>query len=495
LLLGATLLWAVGPDYYQAIAGYYRALVQAGIIHPKQDSPRKAATCLTPQFCTWGSQVVRDKADNKMDEAYLIGIYEELKASGMKAGMFSIDEKWEGEYGKLEHDAARLPHFEQFLDRVRSDGYRIGMWAAVMRCQHPADLGLTLDHVLKKPDGTPYKVSGFSDYYILDFTQPEVATALDRVVRRFVRRYKPDLFKFDFGYELPPVGVAAPRDKQWAGERLMAKGLDVVIRAMREENPEIAVMYYNLSPLFLEYFDLHSPDDLYSDTGDYDVEANRRFFFSSLMGTLGVPTYGSSGYDWASSPNIWFDSAAVGTIGSLNDFRGDEEGEASSPELIAKYNGIANVLRPTNTFEILPLDTVSQAPTLGAHARSWARIEAGQLVLLAFRPPEPGGQRALARESDDPRVKGAVQSNVPVVVASRTGDSLSASSNLAMVPYGDGEIILRRNHGKNAEVISHYFGDAATKTQVTVENGELKIVALEHNPAGRPLEWIEIHIS
>jgi hypothetical protein len=290
LSLGATFFWAVGSDYYQAIAAYYQALVQAGMIRRRQDSPRKAATCLTPQFCTWGSQVMRGKTDKNMDESFLTGIYEEMKASGMKAGMFSIDDKWEGTYGKLEHDAARLPHFEQFLDRLRSEGCRIGMWAAIMRSERPSDLGLTLDHVLKKPDGSPHKITGSSDYYILDFTQPEVAKALDGVVRKFVRRYKPDLFKFDFGYELPPVGVAAPRDKQFSGERLMAKGLDVVIRAMREENPDLAVMYYNLSPLFLDYFDLHSPDDLFADTGDYDVEANRRFYFSSLMGTLGVPT-------------------------------------------------------------------------------------------------------------------------------------------------------------------------------------------------------------
>ena len=449
LPLGANFFWAVGPDYYQAIAGYYLGLLQAGIIRKKQDSPRKAAACLTPQFCTWGSQVMRGKTDKNMDESFLTGIYEEMKASGMKAGMFSIDDKWEGIYGKLEHDAARLPHFEQFLDRVRSDGYRIGMWAAIMRCERPSDLGLTLDHVLKKPDGSPYKIVGASDYYILDFTQPEVAKVLDGVVRRFVRRYKPDLFKFDFGYELPPVGVAAPRDKQYSGERLMAKGLDVVIRAMREENPDLAVMYYNLSPLFLDYFDLHSPDDLFEDTGDYDVEANRRFYFSSLMGTLGVPTYGSSGYDWASAPNIWFDSAAVGTVGSLNDFRGDEEGEVSSPELIAKYNGIASVLRPTCTFEILPIDTVSQAPTLGAHARSWARFESGQLVLLAWRPPVPGEENPLMQtKAVDARVTDAVHSRVPVVVASKTAESIARSSQLAIAPYGSGEISILRKQGE-----------------------------------------------
>ena len=186
-----------------------------------------------------------------------------------------------------------------------------------------------------------------------------MAKVLSDLVRKFIRRYKPDLFKFDFGYELPAVGIAAPQDKSWAGERLMWKGLDVVIKAMREENPDLVVMYYQLSPLFLDYFDLHSTDDLFLAAGEYDLEANRRIYFSSLLGPLGIPTYGSSGYDWASAPNIWFDSAAVGTIGSLNDFKADEEGEGSTPELVAKYNGVAKVLRPTNTFEVLPLGTIS----------------------------------------------------------------------------------------------------------------------------------------
>ncbi len=43
----------------------------------------------------------------------------------------------------------------------------------------------------------------------------------------------------------------------------MWKGLDVLINAMRKENPDLVVMYYNLSPLFLDYFDLFSPDDLF----------------------------------------------------------------------------------------------------------------------------------------------------------------------------------------------------------------------------------------
>jgi hypothetical protein len=329
----------------------------------------------------------------------------------------------------------------------------------------------------------------------MDFTQPEVAKVLEDVARKFMRRYKVDLLKFDFGYEMPSVADAAPLDKKWTGERLMWKGLDVLINAMRKENPDLVVMYYNLSPLFLDYFDLYSPDDLFENAGEYDVEANRRFFFSSLLGQLGVPTYSSTGYDWASTSNIWFDAAALGTIGSMNDFKADEQGEGCTPELAARYNGQTHVLRPTATFEILPLDYVPEAPTLGAHARSWARIEAGQLVLLAFRPPVPGDSRPLARQTDDPRVKGAVLSSTPVVVASKTGDSIASSGNLAIVPYGDGEIVIRRQSGTKAEIISHYFGETATRSHASIENGQLKITALERNPAGKPLEWIEVHIS
>jgi hypothetical protein len=497
LKLGATWFWAVEPDYHQAIAGYYRGLLQAGIVHRHENSARKTAVSLTPQFCTWGVQVERNKGGERLDEAFLNEVYGELKASGLKAGLFSIDDKWEGTYGKLEHSEKRLPHFEQFLDRLRADGYKIGMWAALMRCEKPSDLGLTEEQMLKLPDGKPYlaEFSGLH-YYILDFTQPAVAKVLGDLARAFMRRYKPDLLKFDFGYELPAVGIAAPLDKNWIGERLMLKGLEVVIKAMREVNPDLVVMYYNLSPLFLDYFDLHSPDDLYMCAGEYDLEANRRIYFSSLLGPLGVPTYGSSGYDWASAPNIWFDSAAVGTLGSLNDFKGDEQGESAAADFVAKYNGLTPALRPTSTFDILPFDTVSEAPTRGAHARSWARFEAGQLVLLALRPAPPGEEAALAMlRAADPRVKGLVQASAPVVVASKTSESIERSSSLAVVPYGGGEIVLRRRQGERAEIVSHYFGGATASDHAAIQGGQLKLAVRTHNREGNPLEWLEIKIS
>ncbi len=495
VLLGATMLWAVAGDYYEAIAGYYGGLLGAEMIRKHESSERKTAVALTPQFCTWGAQADRGKTGEKLDEATLRELYRELKASGMKAGLFSIDDKWEGTYGKLEHSAERFPKFEEFLAELRADGMKVGIWAALMRCERPADLGLRDDQMLLQPDGTPYVVKfAGSQYSILDFTQPAVERVLVSLARSFVRRYKPDLLKFDFGYELPPVSKAAPKDRTWSGERLLGKGLDIVIKAMREENPDLVVMYYNLSPLFLTYFDLHSPDDLYAAAGEYDLEANRRFFFSSLLGPLGVPTYGSSGYDWGSAPGIWFDSAAVGTLGSLNDFGRDEEDEGSTAAAIAKYNGLTKVLRPTREFTILPLDVVSQGYTAGARARSWARMEKGELTLLAYRPPAVGATKEPASPPADARVSGAVRADVAVVVAAKGSGGITRSGVLAIVPYEGGQIAIRRERGAKATAVSHYFGGSMLTQEIAVQDGELTVPTKMVNER-MPLEWIEVTIT
>ena len=266
---------------------------------------------------------------------------------------FVIDAKWQGKYGLLQHSPQRFPHFEQILVRIRSDGHHLGMWAAFMRCEDPGDLGLETRHMLQRADGSPITIKEEStDYYLFDFTQPEVQEVLRRTAKAFIKRYQLGPVKFDFGYELPSLDAGAPKDMAWAGEKLLLKGLEVVVNAMREENPDLVVMYYSLSPLYNAYFDLHSRDDLFMCSQEYDLEANRRFLFSSLLGEIGIPTYGSGGYDWRTMPQIWFDSAPVGALGSLNSFSGDEQGERATPQRVAKYNGLAHVLRTSKIMKL-----------------------------------------------------------------------------------------------------------------------------------------------
>jgi hypothetical protein len=485
--LGGTLLWTFGPNFYEAIRRYYVGLIDANIIKRKTNSARKNAAALAPQWCTWGEQVVRHKDSGRLDEATLTMMYDELKASGLQAQMFSIDDKWEGAYGSLEHDAQRFPHFEQFLERLRADGHRLGMWAAFMRCEDPASLGLTTADMLHRASGEPYK-SG--QYYLLDFTRPAVAKVLHDRARKFVRRYKPDLVKFDFGYEIPALDTVAPHDMNWAGERMLWKGLDVVTTAMREENPDIVVMYYELSPLFTEHLDLHSPDDLFLAMGEFDLEANRRYFFSSLCGEFGMPTYGSSGYDWTSGPSIWFDSVVVGTLGSLGSFYGSAGfGDGATPERVAKYNGLTHLVRPANQFSVFPLDADYEAPTRGARASSWARMENGEVVLLALRKQRLDGFAGSGNFRD------LASTTASVVAASRTDEALTRASKLGIVPYGDGEFTLRREGYATAygEIIEHCWGGKVAKGRTDIRNGRLIIPLRERGENGL-VEWLEIEI-
>jgi hypothetical protein len=511
LALGATWRWAIGPNYYEAIRHYYLDLVRAGIIGEKKNSTHKNAVLLSPQFNTWGAEVASGKEWDQFDEPLLISIYDGLKASGMQPGMFVIDAKWEGKYGLLEHSAERFPHFEEILKRIRSDGHHLGMWAAFMRCEDPRDLGLTSAHMLRGPDGKPIaRAEGHIRYYLLDFTQPEVQEVLARLARKFIRRYQPDLVKFDFGYELPGLAEGAPSEMKWAGERLLAKGLEVAVKAMREENPDLVVMYYSLSPLFNEYFDLHSPDDLFMCAKEYDLEANRRLFFSGLLGEIGMPTYGSGGYDWSTMPEIWFDSAVVGTLGSLNSFSGDEENEGPTPERVAKYNGLAQLLRASNTFSIHPIDADYVSSTRGAHSRSWLRIENREAVLMALRSSAEVGlaSRLLSQAhpaaatgrsqstGDEPKVTPLAESSASVVIASKTPEGINRASKLAIVPYGDGELKISRA-GKPtapAEIIEHVWGNRLGKSvSIPVKDGTLAIPLRERTDDGSPVEWIEVN--
>jgi hypothetical protein len=306
-----------------------------------------------------------------------------------------------------------------------------------------------------------------------------------------VRRYKPDLVKFDFGYEIPALDTVAPSDMSWAGERLLWKGLDVVASALREENPDIVVMYYELSPLFTEHLDLHSPDDLFMAQGEFDLEANRRFFFSSLCGEFGMPTYGSSGYDWITVPSIWFDSVVVGTLGCLASFYGSTApGDGPTPARIAKYNGLTHLVRASNQFSIVPLDADYEAPTRGAHASSWARLEDGEVVLVALRTQRLDGSAGAGKFRD------LVATNAAVVVASRSHDGIARATQLGVVPYGDGELTLNREAGTaSAQAIEHYFRGGQKPLHLAIDNGRLHVPLRERAEDGSIVEWIEITLQ
>ncbi len=501
LELGFSFVITFGAQYHEAIRSYYTTLLREKIVRPKSEtnSPRKSNVLLSPQYNTWGMESARAIRPEHLTEEMVLETLQKLRLSGMKARTFVIDDKWEGRYGELRHDEARFPHFDDLLEKIRLEGYFIGLWAAFLRCQDPAALGLNESHLLQTPEGKPLWLDHqTSRYGIFDVTQPVVQQVLQERARQFVRRYRPDLIKFDFGYELPSLDIAAPADLGWAGERLLQKGLEVVIGAMKAENPDLVIMYYGLSPLLLEYYDLHSPDDLVYCGGDYDLETNRRIFFSSLCGELGMPTYGSSGYDWASAPDIWFDSAPSGTLGSLHCFDGDENGDLPRDEWIARFNGLSAILRSETTFSIHPVDASWQGGLRAAFSPSWERLENGKSVLIAMRTHKLDGKPASSS------YQAVINTNIPIVVASMTAAGIAETERLGLVPCIDksasGTCILQHlpatqsgcSINGSATLTQHFFKAQVREYQSTYQDGRIEI-NLQPDQQGEILEWLEIN--
>ncbi len=485
--LGFSFLIAFGKNYHEAIRSYYKILQREKIIAPKNISQKKKDVMLAPQYNTWGVESSKAMNSEELTEEIVKDIFNKLQRSGMKARTFVIDDKWEGQYGELQHDAERFPHFENLLNDIRQQGYFIGLWAAFLRCQNPAALGLDESNLLQTPEGKPLWLDHqTSRYGIFDVTQPIVQKVLSERAKEFIRRYKPDLIKFDFGYELPSLDVAAPANTNWAGERLLQQGLEVVVGAMKEENPDLVIMYYGLSPLLIEYYDLHSPDDLVYCLGDYDLETNRRVFFSSLCGELGMPTYSSSGYDWESAVDIWFDSAPSGTLGSLHCFDGDENGEGPKDEIIAKFNGLTAIMRKQVVFQTYPVHAKWQGGLRAGFSPSWERVEDDRTVLLAIRTHRFDGKPAIKTYKD------ILHTEIMLTLASLTEDEISKSDHLGIVPFGDGSCTFKHTPPHDlARIIEHYFSGRQFETQIMHFNGQMRI-DLQQKRNNEILEWVEI---
>jgi len=489
LTFGEMFVWTFARTYDEAVRRYYLTLVDAGLVEVKRNSTTKNSVVTAAQFNTWGAQCASGRMMSRFDQPFLESLYEDVRASGMRPRVFVIDDKWEGSYGRLEHDVDRFPEFEQFLGRLRADGLKVGLWAAFLRTDDPSTIGLGERHVLHGRAGTPVvERNRLQPYYLLDISQPDVQIALRERIRAFAERYRPDLVKFDFGYELPSLSVSAPADRAFAGERFLERALELVVDALRSVNPEIAVMYYSLSPLVVRHIDLHSPDDLFLCGGDYDLEANRRFFFSSLLGDLGMPTYGSGGYDWGSMRQIWLDSVVVGSVGSLGAFSGDVEGGAPTSALVAKYNGLAALSRPTNVYTVVPLDAVRLGGSGGARSSSWARFEGGQLVLAALR--HATSSEGLSGQNLP------LTSTVSTVVASLTELAIDASASVGVVPFGAGALTLSGPaHCRSAEVAIHTLGGGTRRHSAALDDGELRLELSERLDDGAYVEWIEIQFD
>ncbi len=479
------LLTAFGEDWYGAVAAYLDALVEDGYV-PARDLRSLPAPAGWPQYNTWGDQAARLCFATLFDESHLRQIYADFRASGLAARLFVIDDKWEAAYGAFRHDEQRFPHFEAFLEEVRRDGYEIGLWTAFVRCEDYRTLGLDEGCVLCTPDGAPYLHHdpglGGRSWYFFDPLVPQTAQYLRERAREMMRRYRPRLVKLDFGYELPTPDVAGPHDPPFGGERLFQRLLDVFAGALKEADPEITLQYYCLSPLVARFLDQCSLDDLWLSRGDYHAGFRKRALLSTWCGRLGVVPYGSTGYDWRSASDIWFDSAVIGTPGCIAPLAGDEYGQRLTPKEAARFNGLCRLARQPASYEIELLDADLNDPQ-GPNVRSWARREDRGVVTVALRPGDGG----MAVYHD------LLEADCQVLVASLTAEGIDGSRRLAVVPFGSGRLRWAWPASRRLpQVRARLLGGRETEVVVRRRGRWLEIPLLEEATDGAPVECLEL---
>lgn len=473
---GCSWVVAIGNTWYDATRAYTRALIEAGRIERRTDVPESA---YWPEYDTWGDQVGLHQHGNALNQERLQSMYDAFRASGMDARLFVIDDLWETAPGSLRHCPDRFPDFDGFLAKMRGDGVELGLWTAFPRCGDFRDYGLDETAVLRRPDGTPYFLSndfyGTDGWYIFDPTHAGAAEHLAARARELVRRYGPKLVKIDFGYEIPMIDIAAPHDVRCAGDKLFAKFLEVIVPAIKEADPGVTVQYYSLTPLLAQYWDHLSLDDMWLSAGHYEDGFAKRALVASLASEMGLPVYGSTGYDWKSTREIWFDTAVLGTIGSLAPFSGDIYGQRATPQIIATYNGIARVSRANGRYDVELLDAELHDTLRGPIARSWARREHDTVTVVALRS---GGECAAL-----------VRSTAQVVVASLDDGGIGDSNSVGIVPFGSGTVTLR--HAGTPTATAHLYGGDSRCVPVQSADGWMTL-AISETLGATPVESITV---
>jgi hypothetical protein len=189
-------------------------------------------------------------------------------------------------------------------------------------------------------------------------------------------------------------------------------------------------------------------------------------------------------------PAIWFDSALMSTLGSMNSFVGDEQDEMPNSGLIAKYNGLSQTLRNSNSFTIEPVEADYIGVTRGAHSPSWARFEADELVALALRTHRLDGREGSGK------FRQVVETSASVVIASKTNEGIAKAAKLAVVPYGAGDVVIHRadQQATEASVIEHYFGGNSKESRIEIRDGTLRLALRERDEMGSPVEWIGVDV-
>jgi hypothetical protein len=300
-------------------------------------------------------------------------------AKQMGAGLFVLDGSWEDSMGTAMPNQARFPGFDEDVEYARKAGMDIGVWQSVGWVANPFSQGLTEKDLLLNKYGRPCKANWNFDpfgvsYFCLDPSSSGAREFLMRRTERLMRTIHPKLIKLDFGYGLPSPDMAVPRDPALRGEEYAFELVSIISAAAKKVDPDVAMMYYGISPLWTSLEDIVSLDD----QGDlwYGVKDGHASWsvWASLLGASHTAISGSSGYDWQKDDEVVLNSCILGVPGAVLSAHG-KNNQAVSAEFLNRRFAVNSWYRRTIAWKPLWLNSstgnFSEPPAL----RSWGRLE------------------------------------------------------------------------------------------------------------------------
>lgn len=373
---------------------------------------------------------------------YRQGIYENQRLirtvyEATQPELFTFDEGWESGSSSGEIRRERFPEFEQDLELVRKLGMDVGLWQAVGWIEDPAAAGLGPGDLLCGPDGVPCKTNWLLSPHIagrfgLDPSSPKTREFIRKKTRFLVGTLGAKLLKLDFGYGLPSLESAAPRDPSLRGERLASTLYNLMAGAAREIDPDITLQGWGLSPLQRPAFNLIAMDDV-GDCGADEAIGHRHWsVWAALIGDQGMGILSSSGYDWGQDAEVLLDTAVLGSPGAVLAMR-DRLGDAP-PRNLAARRAVHRWFRRSVKWSPLWLNSETGCLDRQPMVKCWGRLEASPagvaLTALALRDGDD--------KPEDLSSLGGIDWTGRWAIISQNSEDLFSSVEVACIPFDDG---------------------------------------------------------
>jgi hypothetical protein len=433
-----------------------------------------------PAWNTWGMF---------KDRMYVIGPVAEI-AKKANAGLVVIDGSWESATGTGRSNKKLFPHFDEDVDSILKSGMAFGLWQSVGWIENPFEEGLTINDLIINRNGKPCKANWNFDpwnesYYCLDPSSEKARAFLTNRTIAIMKKLKPKLLKLDFGYGLPAPFMGVPRNTAFRGERYAYELVKIIHDAAKSIDPDVAIMYYSISPLWQQQTDIVSLDD----QGDlwYDVPNGHSEWsiWASLLSDRNTVLNGSSGYDWETDDEVILNTCILGAPGSVLSVY-DKNHQYIPEKYLNRRLAINSWCRKSVNWSPLWLNSNAGNFSAPPQLNCWGRIEKKDadslLTVLVLRDRNKS-------EIKNEQIRKMDWSGRWALIA-QDANSVFSSPKLAIIPFDAGYISIPLS-AKPSHLVQLSVEGRKDATTWQWENGILKIQVsneLLENIAGFEIE-------